>query len=138
MLLIADEDCNPETLPLGAARIKAIAWLDPAVHVTSQSDAVIAFKRAAIQDAAGRAARHFDCDATPAATFNNLQVRASDAACSAIVTAHAPVGPLSDYFLANEGRTLCADAGSTTMGRLVLANRHSRIFQTEGKNSNHL
>ncbi len=85
-LLLHLDDLNPETLPLGEARIVRVGGL--VVHAPGAADRVRAADRAAMADALTRAAAHFGC---PAA----LVPAEWDAGCPT-VTAWAPVGPSAD------------------------------------------
>jgi len=97
-LLVTEEDCHPESLDFGSARITAIsgatvtegrspAPVDPKVH---------AFARGAVSDALERSGEFFGCDveacALDAAALADLARRAGS---SVIVTPYAPVGPVA-------------------------------------------
>jgi deoxyribodipyrimidine photo-lyase len=60
-LLMTSEDLLPETLPLGDARVQSILLLDTSGAEDGLSDRVRRFKKAALDDAAQRAGRHFWC-----------------------------------------------------------------------------
>jgi deoxyribodipyrimidine photo-lyase len=94
-LLITEEDCQPETLELGSARIVSALMLDPAQYNSGLSETVIAYKRAALADAARRAQAHFGCDAVTV-SLDDLANRAAGSGPQDLVTAYIPVGPLRD------------------------------------------
>ena len=85
-LLLHLDDLNPESLPLGEARIVRVGGR--VVHAPGASDRVREADAAAMADALQRAAAHFGCRAT-------LVAADWEAGCP-IVTAWAPVGPSAD------------------------------------------
>jgi deoxyribodipyrimidine photo-lyase len=85
-LLLHLDDLNPETLPLGAARVVRVGGL--VAHAPGASDRVRMADDAAMADALARAEAHFACPAAPAAP-------GWDEGCRT-VTAWAPVGPSAD------------------------------------------
>ncbi len=82
-LLLHLDDLNPETLPLGSARVRRVGGL--LAHSEGASARVLAADRAAMTDALARAAAHFDCPAGPAA--------AGWAEDLPVLAAWTPVGP---------------------------------------------
>jgi len=85
-LVLHLDDLNPESLPLGDARIVRVGGL--VAHASGASDRVREADRAAMADALERAAAHFGCPA-------DLVPADWDAGCP-MVTAWAPVGPSAD------------------------------------------
>jgi deoxyribodipyrimidine photo-lyase len=115
ILLVTEEDCRPETLPLGQARVVAVAALDPEMAYDNHAAPVIAFKRGAVADAAARAVEHFKCprqDIGGESIVTDLKALASQTKCASLATAYLPVGPLRDRLaaavrdLAGQGITL--------------------------------
>jgi len=82
-LLLHLDDLNPESLPLGRARVARVGGL--LAHAEGAVDRVVQADRDAMADALTRAAAHFDC---PAGTAD-----AGWADGLPVVTAWAPVGP---------------------------------------------
>jgi deoxyribodipyrimidine photo-lyase len=92
-LLVTEEDCCPETLPLDGLSVTAVAGLPPAlVYGPDHSPAVVSFKTAAVEQAVQRAASHYGC-----ARVSFDAIKPQDA-----VTAFCPIGPTRDY-LEREG-----------------------------------
>lgn len=85
-LLLHLDDLNPETLPLGEARVVRVGGL--VAHAPEASERVRAADEAALDDALKRAAAHFGCPASP--------VTGDWAGEGPTVTAWAPVGPSAD------------------------------------------
>ena len=82
-LLLHLDDLNPESLPLGAARVTRVGGL--LAHAPDASDRVRAADREAMVDALERAGAHFDCATLP--------VQGDWAGGLPVVSAWAPVGP---------------------------------------------
>ena len=82
-LLLHLDDLNPETLPLGPARVRRVGGL--LAHPDGASARVLAADREAMADALARAATHFGCPAGP--------VEAGWSEDLPVVAAWAPVGP---------------------------------------------
>ncbi len=82
-LLLHLDDLQPETLPLGAARVTRVAGL--LAHGEGAAEPVRQLDRDAMADALARAAAHFGCPAD--------LVREGWAGTLPVVTAWAPVGP---------------------------------------------
>jgi deoxyribodipyrimidine photo-lyase len=95
-LVITEEDLNPESLDFGAARIEAVAALDPAGLYAGHANHVRAFKSAAMSDALARAAAHFGCQAETFAVDNPAEAARwiATRGLTNAVTAHCPVGPM--------------------------------------------
>lgn len=98
VLLLHEEDLNPESLPLANATVAAIAVLPPVETPAERAPPVLAFKRSALDDAARRAGRHFaapvhslDGGAREIATA--IETVADEIGTVSVVTAEAPVGP---------------------------------------------
>jgi deoxyribodipyrimidine photo-lyase len=99
-LLITEEDLHPESLPL-TSDIASIAILTTA-SVSGDDSPALAFSKAALDDAATRAAKHFSVPVetlAPDALIPWAQAQAIDT----VVTSHAPVG-----MVARQIRTLSA------------------------------
>lgn len=99
ILIVTEEDCRPETLPLGGARVVAVAALDPAFAYHHHAAPVLAFKRSAVADAAARAAEHFNCareDIGGETFVADVKALAGKMKCANAATAYLPVGPLRD------------------------------------------
>lgn len=61
VLLMTDEDLNPETLTFDDARVRSVVMLSGLEHGVTYAPRVQRFKAAARLDASARAARHFWC-----------------------------------------------------------------------------
>lgn len=85
-LLLHLDDLNPETLPLGEARVVRVGGL--VVHAPGASDRVRAADHAAMADALERAEAYFGCPATTV-------MEGWDEGCRT-ATGWAPVGPTAD------------------------------------------
>ncbi|MEN3233295.1 FAD-binding domain-containing protein [Methylobacterium ajmalii] len=85
-LLLHLDDLNPETLPLGAARVMRVAGL--LVSAEEACETVRAADAAAMADALARAAAHFGCPVEP--------MRKGWAGGLPVATPYAPVGPSAD------------------------------------------
>ncbi|MGI4806654.1 MAG: FAD-binding domain-containing protein [Janthinobacterium lividum] len=85
-LLLHLDDLNPETLPLGRARVTRVGGM--LAHAPAAVELVRRADEAAMADALSRAAEHFGCPAGP--------VTKGWADGLPIVTAWAPVGPSAD------------------------------------------
>lgn len=104
VLLVTEEDCCPETLPLGLARVKAVAALDSAALYEDHAAHVLSFKREAIRDAAARAASYFGCSNHPVqleGLSDQLRILRANGNADATVTAFIPVGLLRDAVAAS-------------------------------------
>ncbi len=106
-LLLAEDDLEPGTLPLGAAAVAAVASLG-ARHGRDAS--VENFIDAGLGDARTRAAATFDVDATALAdtTAASITNWARDRQLDTLVIGYAPVGP-SATMLDGIGRELAAN-----------------------------
>ena len=82
-LLLHLDDLNPETLPLGPARVRRVGGL--LAHAEGASARVIAADREAMADALARAATRFGCPAVPAEAGWSEDLP--------VLAAWAPVGP---------------------------------------------
>ncbi len=82
-LLLHLDDLQPETLPLGAARVTRVAGL--LAHDEGAADPVRQLDRDAMADALARASAHFGCPSGP--------VQEGWAGTLPVVTAWATVGP---------------------------------------------
>ncbi|MDW8443429.1 MAG: FAD-binding domain-containing protein [Acetobacteraceae bacterium] len=96
-LLLTEEDLNPESLPLGTARVVAIAG---ALATEDRSPlpvggAVRAFAEAALADGLSRAGDAFSAPAERLDCFDSVIAWAKGTGAGAVVTAHAPVGPVA-------------------------------------------
>ena len=91
-LLLGEDDLHPESLPLGTARVTAIA---SAELVNDRTGAVRAFISGALSDARERAARHFGATGEALAELSAPAIRdwALSHAVRTVVIGYAPVGP---------------------------------------------
>ena len=91
-LLLGEDDLHPESLPLGAATLAAIASAGVA---SGRTHAVQAFISGALADARNRAARHFGAagEALTGLTAPTIRDWAQSHAVRTVVTGYAPVGP---------------------------------------------
>jgi len=109
-LLLTEEDLHPESLPLGRARVVAIA----AVACTEQrsplgiGEPVRRFADAAVADGLARAAEAFAAPAERLCGFDDVITWAKGAGVKAVATAWAPVGPVAPQ-LDRLGATLRAE-----------------------------
>lgn len=85
-LLLHLDDLNPETLPLGAARVTRVAGLVASAEEACET--VRAADAAAMADALARAAAHFGCPVEP--------MRDGWAGDLPVATPYAPVGPSAE------------------------------------------
>ncbi|MDX2307447.1 MAG: FAD-binding domain-containing protein [Hyphomicrobium sp.] len=95
VLLVGENDLAPESLPLAAKSVKAVAILPPDTTYRDLAPNVVAFRMAALDDAAARAERAFKVpvvrvgeDAVAA-----LRLAARKAGTDRMVIAEVPVGP---------------------------------------------
>jgi deoxyribodipyrimidine photo-lyase len=120
-LLITEEDCQPETLGLDLSRFVAAASYEaPAARSEAPvSEAVAAFDRCALADAAARAeaAGAPTVERLAHVTADDLARWAARAKAEAVVTAWVPVGPLRDRL--DAARPALAAAGA----RLAMVRR---------------
>ena len=95
-LLLHDDDLCPETLPLGAARVRAVAGFSAVCAMARNGVAgpVAAFADGALADALDRAARAFGCPATRIEPANTPDWVAG--AGLPVLTPYASVGPAAD------------------------------------------
>jgi len=108
MLLLTEDDLTPEDWPLPHDQVVAVAGLRTANAYPGTSNAVVAFKQAALADAIARSQARFQCPVLvlpatrpveddglvdPAASLMGL---AQKAGAAAIVTMGCPVGPTGD------------------------------------------
>jgi deoxyribodipyrimidine photo-lyase len=114
VLIVTEDDLNPETLPLGAAEVYAVVILDKGAE-PGMADRVRRFKLAALDDVEHRAQQHFWCmpvrlaisDADAAHRIAGL------AAGRSLLMAEAAVGPVRDALaplrarLAGMGHPIC-------------------------------
>ena len=91
-LLLGEDDLHPESLPLKAASVAAIA---SATIVNDRANAVQAFVSGALADARVRAAIHFGApsEELPGLTAPAIREWALRHGVRTVLTAHAPVGP---------------------------------------------
>ena len=91
-LLLGEDDLHPESLPLGAATVAAIA---SAELVSGRAEPVRAFISGALSDARDRAARYFGApgEALTGLTAPAIRDWAQRHAVRTVVTGLAPVGP---------------------------------------------
>ena len=91
-LLLGEDDLHPESLPLEAASVAAIA---SATIVNDRANAVQAFVSGALADARVRAAIHFGApsEELPGLTAPAIREWALRHGVRTVLTAHAPVGP---------------------------------------------
>ena len=111
VLLITEEDCQPEAFGLERFEIRAAATLE-ASHLRSPapvSEAVATFEAGALRDAADRAG--VDAVSMRAGVPGDLARWASRAGATQIVTPYIPTGPLRDWIA--EARPALDDAGIT-------------------------
>jgi deoxyribodipyrimidine photo-lyase len=106
-LLITEEDLHPESLPL-TSDIASIAVL-PTASVSGDNSPALAFSKAALDDAATRAAKHFSVPVETLAP-DALIPWAQSQAIDTLVTSHAPVG-----MVARQIRTLSATAAKESI-----------------------
>ncbi len=101
VLLLTGEDLAPESLLESHSAIRSIIAVD-AVAGWPWGNAATAFVSGALDDAAARAASHFNCQAHRAARLDPQAVidEARRTGARAIVTAYAPVGPVADALTA--------------------------------------
>ena len=90
-LLLGEDDLHPESLPLKAASVAAIA---SATVVNDRANAVQAFISGALADARARAAIHFGApsDELPGLTATAIREWALRHGVRTVLTAHTPVG----------------------------------------------
>ena len=115
LLLLTEEDLNPESLCLDGAQIVGIAALR--AQTDGLSAPVAAFRDGAMDDALARAASFFGC---PAAIIPDAQLidHAAGLGVSQIVTADAALGPTHDRLRAVAAQSAAADL------KLVRLRRH--------------
>ena len=91
-LLLGEDDLHPESLPLGAATVAAIA---SATVVNDRADPVQAFIGGALADTRARAAEHFGAPSEELSGLTAPAIRewALRHGVRTVVTAHTPVGP---------------------------------------------
>jgi len=98
-LLITEEDCSPETLPLQIRPRAVLALTSPSLRsVLPMGSVAQMFGSGLVEDGAEHARLHFACDVTVSADANwqaVLQAWSRDNDLDAIVTAHLPVGPVA-------------------------------------------
>jgi deoxyribodipyrimidine photo-lyase len=99
-LLLTEEDLHPESLPLDAAQVVAVASARDAVPRSPWPDAgpVRTFAAGALADARARAARQFGCEAVALDALDGDAIAgwAERAGVRTVATAHAPVGPVQE------------------------------------------
>ena len=102
MLLLTEEDCSGETLPLTRKPTAAIACLATADRSPAQLGTVASmFALGAVEDAANRAAQAFGLDRVKvcedtANWADEIRTAADASGVRDVVTANAPVGPVAD------------------------------------------
>ena len=108
-LLVTEEDCLPETLPLGRARVIAAAGAGCTAARSPLPVGAIAerFAAGAIDDALARAGAAFGVSTERLAGFDDVAGWAAATGARTLVTAHAPVGPVAEA-LARAGPALAA------------------------------
>jgi deoxyribodipyrimidine photo-lyase len=100
VLLVNEDDLSPERWPIDPAQVKGVVQLPADQSYPDLSDRVRAFRADAIADAAGRAARAFDC---PVVALAQAKPDEAVALCRAngvdkLVIAQVPVGPSRQTF----------------------------------------
>jgi deoxyribodipyrimidine photo-lyase len=114
-LLITEEDCNPESLPLDETPIAVLGAL--ATHLRSPlpvGEHAAGFVEGAVKDAIGRASREFAVDGSMTNSDDwsaALLDWSSKYQFKTIVTAYAPVGPVAEL-LADARETLASNGVS--------------------------
>ena len=93
VLLMTEEDLSPETLELDKTRVAAIVAADTAAAYAGVSEKVAAFKKAALQDAAWRASRHFGCACAVVSTEHLAEALSRTVQGAYVVTSEMPIGP---------------------------------------------
>jgi deoxyribodipyrimidine photo-lyase len=96
LLLITDEDLNPESWSIPQRSICGVAIFAPEEPVLAVSPVVSAFKTAAMADATARAHAHFGHTPTAVTSSQDLLQLAAQSKASGILTATVPVGPTQD------------------------------------------
>lgn len=98
-LIITEEDCSPETLPMPFAPTAVLALSAPSARsVLQTSEIVKQFGTYAVEDAARFAISHFECDCatSPEDDWSAiLRAWAQTQKLDALVTARLPIGPVS-------------------------------------------
>jgi deoxyribodipyrimidine photo-lyase len=107
-LLLTEDDLLPETLPLGRARVAAVAGAHAAAQRSPLpvSEPVLRFTDAALADALARAEAHHDAPASRLDALDHGAVGewARAHGLAAVVTPYAPVGPAAERLaLVEEG-----------------------------------
>jgi deoxyribodipyrimidine photo-lyase len=99
-LLLTEEDLHPESLPLEASRVVAVAAARDGVPRSPWPDAgaVRTFTAGALADGRVRAARHYGRDASVLEALDGDAIAdwSVQAGVRTVVTAHAPVGPVQE------------------------------------------
>ncbi|WP_144185710.1 FAD-binding domain-containing protein [Elioraea rosea] len=97
-LLVTEEDCLPETLPLGPARVVALAGATCTdLRSPSGVGAVAArFASGAVDDALARGGAAFGVATERLASFDGVVGWAAASGAEAVVTAYVPVGPVAE------------------------------------------
>lgn len=106
-LLLTEEDLHPESLPLDAQQVVAVAAARDGVPRSPwpDSSAVRTFTAGALIDGRTRAARHFGCKAAVLDALDGDAIAgwAMQAGVRTVVTAHAPVGPVQERLVDARG-----------------------------------
>ena len=96
-LLVHEEDCHPESLDLPDVPSLIIAAAAPEAKSDGEvSENVCNFSLSAVEDAAGRAAKHFGCDIIFWDQGTRLKKILHDAGLERLLSPWIPVGPLKD------------------------------------------
>lgn len=97
-LLVTEEDCLPETLPLGHARVVALAGATCTdLRSPLGAGAVAArFASGAVDNALARGKATFGVEAERLASFDDVAHWAAATGAEAVVTAYAPLGPVAE------------------------------------------
>ncbi len=93
LLLLTEEDLNPESLKLDPAQIIAVAAITPSD--TFAGPQICAFRRAALDEALARTAAYFGATSGWIADAE-VTAHAASVGARQIVTAFAPIGPVAD------------------------------------------
>jgi len=97
-LLVTEEDCLAETLPLGRARVIAAAGVACTAARSPLSVGAVAerFASQALDDALARAGAAFGVCPERLARFDDVPGWAAASGARTLLTAHAPVGPVAE------------------------------------------